>query len=143
MKIKTFRGKLKDGQVERIRLSTNQGLKGYRIVKFQIMADRPGLDSYELVARLTTQYQDATGAINFDDPLLLGVAYLAGAANSINYPTSGGVIFDHVKFNQDIYIGALDVNGSEHTNYYVELEQVTLDVNEATVATLKDMRGRE
>jgi hypothetical protein len=28
-------------------------------------------------------------------------------------------------------------------NYYLELEQVKLDLNEATVATLKDMRGRE
>ena len=26
-------------------------------------------------------------------------------------------------------------------NYYIELEQVKLDLNEATVATLKDMRG--
>jgi hypothetical protein len=28
-------------------------------------------------------------------------------------------------------------------NYYIELEKVKLDLNEATVATLKDMRGRE
>ena len=26
-------------------------------------------------------------------------------------------------------------------NYYIELEQVKLDLSEATVATLKDMRG--
>ena len=141
--IKTFRGKLADEEVQRIRLSTNDGLTGYKINKFEIMADRPGQDSYELVCRLTTQEQTATGTVNFDDPLLLGVAYLAGAANSVNYPTSGAVIFDHVKFNQDIWVGAIDVNGTEPTNFYLELEQVKLDLNEATVATLKDMRGRQ
>jgi len=138
---KTFRGKLADDQVQRIRLHTNNGLTGYKVVKFLIMGDRPGQDSYELVCRLTTQEQTATGTIDFDDPLLIGVAYLAGAANSINYPTSGGVIFDNVTVNQDIFVGAVDVNGTEPTNYYLELEQVKLSKDEATVATLKDMRA--
>ena len=29
MKVKTFRGKLADGAIDRIRLSTNNGLTGY------------------------------------------------------------------------------------------------------------------
>jgi hypothetical protein len=35
--IKSFRGKLADDQIETIRLSTNDGLTGYRIVKIQLM----------------------------------------------------------------------------------------------------------
>ena len=35
----------------------------------------------------------------------------------------------------------MDIGGSEKNNYYIELEQVKLDLNEATVATLKDMRA--
>ena len=53
------------------------------------------------------------------------------------------IIIDSAKFNQDIYITHADVASSNKVNYYLELEQVKLDLNEATVATLKDMRGRE
>jgi hypothetical protein len=37
----------------------------------------------------------------------------------------------------------MEENGSEDCNYYLELEQIKLDLNQSTVATLKDMRGRE
>ena len=44
-------------------------------------------------------------------------------------------------FNQDIYITCYSTDNK--INYYIELEQVPLSKDEATVATLKDMRGRE
>ena len=44
-------------------------------------------------------------------------------------------------FNQDIYIAHKDYNSGEEINYHLELEQIRLDLNEATVATLKDMRA--
>jgi hypothetical protein len=34
--MKSFRGKLADGEQERISLSTNNGLTGYRVTKFQL-----------------------------------------------------------------------------------------------------------
>ena len=36
--IKSFRGKLADGGQDTIRLGTNKGLTGYRIIKFQVIA---------------------------------------------------------------------------------------------------------
>jgi len=51
------------------------------------------------------------------------------------------IIFDNVTFNQDIFITAIDIGAAAECNYYLELEQFTLDLSEATVATLKDMRG--
>jgi hypothetical protein len=44
-------------------------------------------------------------------------------------------------FNQDIYISNVDSIGSNAMNYYIELEQSTLSLDENTVATLKDIRN--
>ena len=44
-------------------------------------------------------------------------------------------------FNQDIYLTHLESQGSSAVNYYLELEQIKLDLNENTVATLKDIRN--
>ena len=46
---KTFRGQMTTGDTQIIRLSTNNGLTGYRIVKFQILSRNPGDDDYENV----------------------------------------------------------------------------------------------
>ena len=53
------------------------------------------------------------------------------------------VIFDNEIFNQDIYITHTDNKNAESINYYIELEQIKLDLNQNTVATLKDIRNIE
>ena len=74
---------------------------------------------------------------------LLGIVYFIDNSSSA-VTSSETIIYDNIKFNQDVYITAKDVSGgSGATNYYLELEQMSLSDNEATVATLKDMRGRE
>ena len=45
--IKTFRGKMSTGDTQRIRLSTNNGLTGYRIVKFNVMPTKFWNGDYE------------------------------------------------------------------------------------------------
>jgi hypothetical protein len=143
--MKTFRGKIAPSEQEMIRLSTNDGLTGYKINKFQIITAAPGTGTAtEFVVKVFTRKQDSiTGSIDFTDPVLLAVAYQTDDTTPSN-PTSNIVIFDTMKFNQDIFVTAVDNSaGSTDVNYYLELEQVRLDRNEATVATLKDMRGRE
>ena len=46
-----------------------------------------------------------------------------------------------MKYNQDIYVTAVDTESSSATNYYIELETVKLDLSESTVASLKDIRN--
>jgi len=41
-------------------------------------------------------------------------------------------------FNQDVYVTAAT---DESINYYIEMEQVKLALDENTVATLKDIRN--
>ena len=144
MKVKSFRGMLADGEVRTIRLSTNDGLTGYRIVKFQIIGEKPAGANQESVVQVWSVEPSASSAeINFEIPTLLGAAYLEGAADAKTESQAQIIIFDHVKFNQDIYITHTDSETGENCNYYLELEQVKLSKDEATVATLKDMRGRE
>ena len=141
--IKSFRGLMADGDIETIRLSTNQGLIGYRIIKMALFHVEPGENSAEHTIKVFTVAQTtANNTVNFDDPTLLAAGHLADHAD-IAYALDTIVVFDNTVFNQDIYVTHVDTRGSEPCNYYLELEQVKLDINEATVATLKDMRGRE
>jgi len=50
-------------------------------------------------------------------------------------------IFDNEIFNQDIFVTYTTGQGGQKINYYLELEQIRLNVDEATVATLKDIRN--
>ena len=139
--IKTFRGLLADGGQVTIRLSTIRGEVGYRIKKFQAIPQNPGGAAVECTVKAFTVEQDAaTATVNFDNSELLGVAYVAINSDNVGIYTET-VIFDAVEFNQDIFITHADAKGSESCNYYLELEQVKLNLNEAAVATLKDMRG--
>lgn len=146
---KSFRGLLADGSLTRIRLSTNNGLTGYRINKFQLFATNPGTDTQEAVMQIYTTLTDETGAertpsstVTFDDPTLIAAAFYKDNSSDAN-PTSFIVVFDNLTFNQDIFITMVDPGAetNESCNFYLELEQVTLSKDEATVATLKDMRA--
>jgi hypothetical protein len=145
--IKTFRGLLADGAQQRIRLSTNQGLIGYQIKKFELMPNEPGEDQHESTVKVYSVEQSSVdNTVNFDSPTLLAVAIwqsgnAPGGSDALWVPLA--TIFDNKVINQDIFVTHSETDGSNPINYYLELEQVKLDINEATVATLKDMRGRE
>ena len=142
--IKTFRGKLADGGQDTIRLSTNNGLIGYRIKKFEIFPEFPGTEQCEstvqIFSREQTSVSTTTATVDFINPLLLAAAFYSKSA-SVDHSTSLIVTFDHVTINQDIFITHTETAGTQNCNYYLELEQVKLAQNEAAVATLKDMRG--
>jgi len=146
--IKTFKGQLDSGAQTIIRLGTIRGEIGYRIVKFEIITPNAGTTDYEHTIKIFKVKQPdlgggvfATADIDFSNSQLLAAAFTEGAAatNFIGNPLS--VIFDSEKFNQDIFVTQFDTKSGLPCNYYIELEQVKLDLNEATVATLKDMRG--
>ena len=142
MKI-NFRGLLADGEQRRIRLSTNDGMTGYQITKFQLMDEQPGAKTLEGVCKIYATEQSAVdGVVNFESPLLLGASQYHKEQN-VAYPGWDSVIFDSTKINQDVFITWKDNATGEKINYYIELEKVKLNLDEATVATLKDMRGRE
>jgi len=143
---KSFRGLIGDAEQQQIRLSTNNGLTGYQIKKFQTISNQntAGGVSGEHFTFIWSRKQDSvstnTPNIDFSDPLLLAVCW---QPNNAERAFANPIIFDNMVFNQDIYVTHMDIAGSEKNNYYIELEQVKLSETEATVATLKDMRASE
>ena len=147
MTIKTFKGLITEASQTSIKLSTNNGLTGYKIKKFLLFPHNPGFTTnYEAVVQIFSGEQTGTipssgATVNFDDPTLLAAAYYIADTSHAN-DSSLDVVFDNVVFNQDIYITYTDNEASASSiNYYLELERIKLDLNEATVATLKDMRA--
>jgi len=139
--IKTFRGILTDGGQVTIRLSTNNGETGYYIRKFEAMSKEPGNVSLEGSCKIFSNEQDTVdNTVDFSNSELLAALEYHKEQNTA-YPLSTNVIFDNVAINQDIFVTWKDNTTGESLNYYIELEQIKLDLNEATVATLKDMRA--
>ena len=145
MIIKSFRGQIADNCIQTVPLSTNNGSTGYRIKKLEGIPGLPGNDNFESVIQVWSVPQTAaSNAIDFSDQTLLGMIFYssfnAGGANT------DVVVFDNMTFNQDIYITYKESGSgasAETFNYYIELEQVSLDLTENTVATLKDIRNIE
>ena len=138
---------LADGGQERIPLQTNKGLIGYRVVKFQIVSAKPGTTTAEHVVQIWKVEQatvpTTSPAIDFSSQTLLGIA-IAGNSTNISAPSDPGpIIFDNEIFNQDIYVTHTEAHAAEECNYYIELEQMDLALDEATVATLKDIRNND
>jgi len=141
-RIVSFRGLIADNAQDTIVLHTNDGSIGYRIVKFEIMPNDYGSKNSEHMVKIFKVSQTTfPGEIDFSDNRLLGVALMSNSSSASTYPSLGSVIFDNEVFNQDIYVTHVDKGVSESCNYYIELEQMPLDLNENTVATLKDIRN--
>lgn len=144
MPIKTFRGLLADGAQDTIRLSTGQGKVGYRIRKLELFPQLPGTESVESTVMIWRNEQDSvsttTATVDFSNAQLLGAAMFHDSSSEGNLNPLY-VVFDNVVINQDIFVTHTDTNANIPINYYLELEQIALSDNEATVATVKDMRG--
>ena len=140
MKIKSFRGKIADNGIDTISLSTNNGSIGYRIKKLQIIPEDPGANNGEHTIKIFTIPQTAAAStVDFSDNTLLGVASLS--THSGNALFTEIIVFDNMTFNQDIYVTHTDRVAAASCNYYIELEQMSLALDENTVATLKDIRN--
>lgn len=150
MPVRSFRGLIADEGIQTISLSTNNGSTGYRIVKMEVFPEKPGSVSQESCIKIfsipqpdpTVTPPDST--VDFSDNTLLATGFVS---NDTSLEQKGlinanrVVVFDNTTFNQDIYITHHDGLTGEKCNYYIELEQISLDLNENTVATLKDIRN--
>ena len=143
-KIKSFRGQLADGSQDTVVLHTNNGSTGYMIKKLALLNANAGDVDYSAVVKIYSVKQATVdNDINFSDQTLLAVGYISTDASSTQFPDDVIVIFDNTTFNQDIYVTCkqTSASGNDDCNYYIELEQVKLDLSENTVATLKDIRN--
>tara|TARA_Y100001937_G_scaffold98783_1_gene134828 strand:- start:110 stop:559 length:450 start_codon:yes stop_codon:yes gene_type:complete len=143
-KIKSFRGQLADGSQDTVVLHTNNGSTGYMIKKLALLNANAGDVDYSAVVKIYSVKQATVdNDINFSDQTLLAVGYISTDASSTQFPDDVIVIFDNTTFNQDIYVTCkqTSASGNDDCNYYIELEQIKLDLSQNTVATLKDIRN--
>ncbi len=144
MPIKSFRGKIVDAGQDVISLHTNNGSIGYRIKKFETISAQESFggvagEHYTFIWSVKqSSISSTTPDIDFSDQTLLAVNW---SPNNAERPFAKSIVFDNMIFNQDIYITHMDIAGAQSNNYYIELEQMKLDLNENTVATLKDIRN--
>ena len=148
MPIKSFRGLIANESVDQISLHTNNGSVGYKIVKLQLYPNKPGDEHYLSAVKVYSVPQPDPAVTppdevtDFNDQTLLAAAFFQDNSDKA-YPADLDVVFDNMTFNQDIYITHKSKSGTPSINYYIELEQVKLDLGENTVATLKDIRNIE
>jgi len=142
-RIVSFRGRLVDGGQDTIPLHTTDGSTGYKIVKFHIFQQKPGTltqaSTVQIFSIAQTTVSTTVADVDFFNNTLLAVASLADWSDRLL--SQDVVVFDNMIFNQDIYVTHTETAGSAPCNYYIELEQVSLDLNQNTVATLKDIRN--
>ena len=138
----TFKGQLAMGLEERIKLSTNDGLTGYKIKEFKIISSTPGANDSEFVAKVRLNADPNIGpVVDFNDPDVVAVVYLKEGAG-VNQGVHDVIIFDKETFNQDVFISITDAStGTIPCNYYLELESFKLDLNSSTYHTIKNIRS--
>jgi len=145
--IKTFRGMidstLGNNAQDTIVLHTNDGSTGYKLVKFVIFPNQPGAVDTEGIVKIFKVSQTAIdGLVDFSDQTLMGAAYYTQYAGQPYDTNAMIVVFDSETVNQDIYVVYDEISGTQQNmNYYIELEQIKLDLNENTVATLKNIKN--
>ena len=144
MPIRSFRGMIADGGQDTIHLHTRDGSIGYRIVKFEMYPQKPGQESVENNIAIwkveQTSLSTTAFIVNFSDQTLLGVGHYHDSSSE-NTSSPFVTIFDNEIFNQDIFVTVKGESFTPNMNYYIELEQMPLALDEATVATLKDIRN--
>lgn len=141
-RILSFRGLLAHNKQEQISLHTIKGQVGYQVKKLEVISSLPATTTQESVIKVfKVSGKTIDETIDFSDNELLAAAYFEGHSNSTNFGGSV-IVFDNEIVNHDIYVMCFDGSGgSQPVNYYLELEQIALDINEATVTTLKNIRN--
>ena len=133
----SFKGRLENGQEDRIRLSTLKGKVGYKITKFQIIGTSPAGVTYESVINIYKESKTPDFVIDFTDFDLLAAAFYENHQNAVA-EGQDVIIFDNEMFNQDIFINCSTIAGE--INYYIELETKELSDLESTMMTLQSLR---
>jgi hypothetical protein len=138
----SFRGLMADNTRDTLNLHTNNGLAGYRIKKLELFPAKFGyLDQESTVTIFKTQGNTISSEVDFSNQDLIAASCLS-SDNAETSPLNLSSVFDGEVFNQDIEIchndGHADANP---VNYYLELEKVSLDLHQASAATLKNIRN--
>ena len=141
----SYRGRIAIDTQAKINLKTNKGKIGYKIKKFSIISQTPGVSAgtgTELVCKIYSSSQEnaVSTTVDFTEGDLLAVAYNKEgvAASQAGYEV---IIFDNAVTNQNIFVTMADASGNTiEANYYIELEAKPINDLEATMLTLQSIK---
>jgi len=141
-KVHSFRGLLGDGGQDEITLSRQDNSIAYRIVKFEIIGEKPGDVDLEAIVKVYLEKQTSIDeVINFTDQDLIAAAYWKEDAAAGGRSFTQQFVFSNELFSRDIYVTHKDKSTSEYCNYYIEIEEVP--VGAATLMQLKLATARK
>jgi len=127
-KVHSFRGLLTDGEQQKIRIEGAVGAIAWRIVKFEIISNQPGLVGYEHLVQIWREEQatvpTASATVDFENDELLAVATSMSSDSQGYGPFTPAAIFDNQLFVRNIWATHTDNFSTISCNYYVELEEV-------------------
>lgn len=139
-RIISFKKRMADSTQDRIFLATNDGLTGYTINKFELLPIDADEDVESVVKIFSVEPDTIDADINFSETTLLAAGVIR-AGTGVAQPLTAITVFDNVKFNQDIYITLKGGSYTRDVNYYLELKESKLSLDEQSVATLKNIRN--
>ena len=134
-RIISYKNRLADTAVEKINLSTNDGLTGYSIHKLELMPIDADEDVESVLQIFATDPGTASNDINFADSTLLAAGVIR-AGTGVSQPLTVTTVFENEKFNQNIFVTLKGNSYTRDVNYYLELKESKLSLDEQTVATL-------
>ena len=117
---KSFKGAIQADSSQTIKLSTNNGLTGYKIKKLNVIGQQPSaLDQESTFKIFTVPDKAVTSTIDFGDPTMLAVIFYE-TDDTATLSDNQNIIFDNVIFNQDIHL-TMKGTASTSLNYHIEL----------------------
>ena len=126
-KVHSFKGLLTDPEQIEISIQGSVGAITWRINKFDMAAENPGLQSQESVMQIFRERQASISAVvNYNDNELLASGYYSDSSSGTQGTGKYITIFDNALFTRNIFITHVETNGTQSCNYYIELEEVTI-----------------
>ena len=141
-RIISYKGKMEDNTQDKIFLATNNGLTGYTINKFELMPKDPEEDIRSTVKIYAVEQSSISENIDFNESDLLATGIIRGGTG-VGQPLTEMVVFDNVKVNQNIFVTCKGSSYTVPVNYYIELKESKLSLDEQSVATLKNIRNNK
>jgi len=124
---------------DQIRIPLHRTEQGFRIHTLQVMPnDIDGSTSHECSVQVWKQKQTSLAIdIDFNQDALLGAAYYVRSSNPsspyVATISEQTVVFDREVINQDIFVAYKTGQSGQKINYYLELEEVSMNDSEAAV----------
>ena len=126
--------------IYKVHYSVSSSSEGSSIHKLELMPIDADEDVESVLQIFATDPGTASNDINFADSTLLAAGVIR-AGTGVSQPLTVTTVFENEKFNQNIFVTLKGNSYTRDVNYYLELKESKLSLDEQTVATLTNIRN--